>query len=262
MRFDLFSRGTIESRSFGRGPPRQAACPPRGSSMESDTNLVPDVSIRIFLLIENRLLRESLARLFRKRADLSVVGQASLTDSALDPMKDVPCDILLMDRFPEAQSFTSSLPRNGQPDSDGKQIVLISMDEDEAQFLAAVRSGVAGYLLKDASAGDVVSAIRAVAQGEAVCPPRLCRSFFRTVARQARENPVPSAVPTRGLTLRQRQLVSLVAQGLTNKEIGSHLCLSEFTVKNHLHRIMKHVNAGTRNEAVDLIRASGYFPDA
>src|SRR6266852_748227 len=100
MRFDLFSRGTIKSRSVGRGPPRQAACPPpRGSSMESDTNLVHDVLIRIFLLIENRLLRESLARLFRKRADLSVVGQASLTDSGRGLVNETPCDILLMDRF-------------------------------------------------------------------------------------------------------------------------------------------------------------------
>jgi DNA-binding NarL/FixJ family response regulator len=217
--------------------------------------MVPDVSIQIFLLIENRLLRESLARLFRKRADLSVIGQASLTDTALGSANDVPCDILLMDRFLEAPSITLSLPRNGQPDSDRKQIVLIGMDENEGQFLAAVRAGVAGYLLKDASAGDVVSAVRAVAHGEAICPPRLCRSLFRTVARHARENPVPTAVPNPGLTLRQRQLVSLVARGLTNKEIASHLNLSEFTVKNHLHRIMKQVDAGTRHEAVETILA-------
>src|SRR5713101_5334863 len=186
MGFGLLLLGRIENKSFSQGPP-SASSRPCGNNVHSDRNTVLEVSIQIFLLIENRLLRESLARLFRKRADLSVVGQASLTDTAMGSANDVPCDILLMDRFLEAPSITLSLPRNGQPDSDRKQIVLIGMDENEAQFLAAVRAGVAGYLLKDASAGDVVSAVRAVARGEAVCPPRLCRSLFHTLARQATE---------------------------------------------------------------------------
>lgn len=223
--------------------------------MEPDRNIVPDVSIQVFLLIENRLLRESLARLFRKRADLSVVGQAPLADSAFDLVNSTPCDVLLMDRFPEAPSLSSWGALNARGISGHKQIVLIGMDEDEGQFLAAVRSGVVGYLLKDASASDVVSAVRAVAQGEAVCPPRLCKSLFLLAAREARVGPLPSTIPKPSLTMRQRQLVSLVAKGLTNKEIASHLNLSEFTVKNHLHRIMKQVDAGSRHEAVETILA-------
>jgi two-component system NarL family response regulator len=132
------------------------------------------------------------------------------------------------------------------------------MDSDEEQFLAAVRSGVTGYLLQDASASDVVSAVRAVSRGEVVCPPQLCSTLFRFVARIAREMPVQSATPRPDLTLRQQQLVALVAKGLTNKEIASHLSLSEFTVRNHIHRILKQVDAGSRSEAVETIRAYGY----
>jgi two-component system NarL family response regulator len=132
------------------------------------------------------------------------------------------------------------------------------MGADEEQFIAAIRSGATGYLLQDASASDVVAAVRAVFRGEAVCPPQLCSSLFRFVAQMAREIPVRNAPPKPDLTLRQQQLVTLVAKGLTNKEIASHLNLSEFTVRNHIHRILKQVDAGSRSEAVETIRAYGY----
>lgn len=131
-------------------------------------------------------------------------------------------------------------------------VVLIGMEEDEKQFLVAVRSGVPGYLLNDASASDVVTAVRAAARGEAVCPPRLCLALFHALARLARETPAQirqRSLP--GLTIRQQQLISLVAKGFTNKEIASRLNLSEFTIKNHMHRIMKQVEAVSRHEAVE-----------
>lgn len=135
---------------------------------------------------------------------------------------------------------------------------LVGMGADEEQFIAAIRSGATGYLLQDASASDVVAAVRAVFRGEAVCPPQLCSSLFRFVAQMAREIPVQNAPAKPDLTLRQQQLVTLVAKGLTNKEIASHLNLSEFTVRNHIHRILKQVDAGSRSEAVETIRAFGY----
>jgi DNA-binding NarL/FixJ family response regulator len=132
------------------------------------------------------------------------------------------------------------------------------MEPVEQQFLNAVRFGVTGYLLPDASASDVVSAVRAVNRGEAVCPPQLCTALFRFVAQTAREMPLQNPTSKPDLTLRQQQLVTLVAKGLTNKEIASHLNLSEFTVRNHIHRILKQVDAGSRSQAVETIRAYGY----
>ncbi len=140
----------------------------------------------------------------------------------------------------------------------GFKVVLIGMDADENHFMTSVRAGVTGYLLKDASASDVVTAVRAVFRGEAVCPPHLCQTLFRFVAQMAKETPAQSPTSRPELTLRQQQLVSLVAKGLTNKEIASRLNLSEFTVRNHIHRILKQVDAESRSEAVEVIRASGY----
>jgi two-component system nitrate/nitrite response regulator NarL len=215
-----------------------------------------DEPTRVFLFIENRLVREALVRLFRKRSDLCVVGQGSSTE-AIDVF-DTQCDILVLDDLQVLSPLGARL-FDGLEAKGSVGVVLIGMEEDEEQFLLAVRSGVSGYLLNDASASDVVSAVRAAARGEAVCPPRMCLALFRTMARLAREMPVQiKKRPLPGLTIRQQQLICLVAKGLTNKEIALRLNLSEFTIKNHIHRIMKQVEAGNRYEVVEAARASGY----
>ena len=221
---------------------------------------VPNQPVRVFLLVENRLLREALVRLFRKRSDLLVVGESGETALTLCDILDSKCDVLVIASFKEdwlPASFT--LDTVGQL---GFKIVMIGMDCDEEQFLATVRAGVTGYLLKDASASDVVAAVRAVSRGEAVCPPQLCLALFRFVAQAAKEGGAPSSTSRPDLTLRQQQLISFVAQGLTNKEIASRLNLSEHTVRNHIHRILKQVDAESRSEAVDVIRASGFILSA
>jgi DNA-binding NarL/FixJ family response regulator len=220
------------------------------------SELFASSSIRTFLLIENRLLREALVRLFCKRADLMVVGRCDRAEATARRVLDSHCDVLVIDSLQTAWLPANIALESG--DHASFRTVVIAMDSDEEQFLAAVRSGVTGYLLQDASASDVVSAVRAVSRGEVVCPPQLCSTLFRFVARIAREMPVQSATPRPDLTLRQQQLVALVAKGLTNKEIASHLSLSEFTVRNHIHRILKQVDAGSRSEAVETIRAYGY----
>jgi len=137
------------------------------------------------------------------------------------------------------------------------------MDEEPSTFIKVVSLGVSGYVLKDASAGEVIVAIRGVFCGDAVCPPRLCKSLFQLVVRELQTKEALSAQQEPAkvrLTYRQRELVALLAGGLSNKEIAANLNLSAFTVKNHIHRIMKQVDAGNRYEVVDVIRASGLLP--
>jgi two-component system NarL family response regulator len=223
--------------------------------MDHMSELAPSPPIRTFLLIENRLLREALVRLFCKRTDLLVVGQSGHAEASALRLLDSKCDVLITDSL-QVPWLSAITAENAACSS--FRIVVIARESDEKHFLAAVRSGVTGYLLQDASASDVVAAVRAVFRGEAVCPPQLCSSLFRFVAQTARDIPVQNAPPKPDLTLRQQQLVTLVAKGLTNKEIASHLNLSEFTVRNHIHRILKQVDAGSRSEAVETIRAYGY----
>lgn len=217
---------------------------------------VPCELVRVFLLIENRLLREALVRLLRKRADFIVVGQSSQTDLTIQDTPQADCDVLVVGSF-QSSWLAATLAFESVGHASFKT-VLIGMEADENQFMDMIRAGVAGYLLKDASASDVVNAVRAVFRGEAVCPPQLCSKLFQFVAQTPKEVRTKGIPSKSDLTFRQQQLVALVAKGMTNKEIASRLNLSEFTVRNHIHRILRQLDAETRSEAVDVARASGY----
>jgi DNA-binding NarL/FixJ family response regulator len=210
----------------------------------------------VFLLAENRLLREALSRLLQRKSGISVVGECLFSDSAIERIAESGCDVLLLD----CQTTTVSNPDligeilKAVP---GVKVLLLGMEEDENSLLRAVQSGVMGYLLKEASAVDVIAAVRTVALGEAVCPPKLCASLFQYIAKQSQGFPIYRIRAKLGLTHRQQQLVALVAKGWTNKEIACDLNLSDQTVKNHMHRILRRVNAENRYEAVETVRTCG-----
>ncbi|MGC2832511.1 MAG: response regulator transcription factor [Candidatus Acidiferrum sp.] len=201
-------------------------------------------------------MREALFRLFRKRPDVVVIDQTSASGETAVGIIETRCDVLVCDTFVHGR-LPACLAATGGAPAECK-IILIGMDSNEGTFLEAVRCGVSGYLLQDASAADVVTSVRAVSRGEAVCPPQLCSALFHFVAQTPRELSLQNPTSRPDLTFRQQQLVTLVAKGLTNKEIASHLNLSEYTVRNHIHRILKQVDAGSRSEAVETIRAHGY----
>lgn len=208
---------------------------------------------RVYVLAENRLLRQTLVRLFRKRGDINVVGDACCSESAVKDIASAETDLLLLDCF-DTNNTSEDWLASLQESIPEIKIVLFGMNEDPDFFLRAVRRGIAGYVLKSASAADLLDAIRTVAQGEAACPPKFCKVLFKTLAAATIDVKEDRATIQVDLTQRQRQLMSLVAMGLSNKEIAANLNLSEFTVKNHIYRVMKQVDAQTRHEAVTLIR--------
>jgi DNA-binding NarL/FixJ family response regulator len=220
-------------------------------------------STNVYVVAENRLLRETLVRLFRKRADLSVVGENSYSDSTAGHVASAQSDLLLLDYF-NLNHKSDDLICDLRESLPQIKVVLFGMDEDADIFLQAVRLGINGYVLKSASAAELTDAVRAVAQGEAVCPARFCKVLFQAIASEAGQK-AAIAEQRAGmrfeLTQRQRQLMSLVAMGLSNKEIAANLNLSEFTVKNHIYRVMKQVDAENRHEAVHLIRADASHQD-
>lgn len=210
----------------------------------------------MFLITGNRLLRESLAKLLNRTGDFNVCGvSACLLDTATSVAVS-NADVLILDSF-SARFSDCALIIEIVRQLPNIKVVLIDMDEDPEAFLESVRAGALGYVLKDASAAEVISAIKAVTQGQAVCPPKLCAHLFRAFSRQWAAIPSARIKLELGLTRRQQQLVPLIAQGLTNKEIGTHLSISEYTVKNHIHEIMKRVGANDRLQVIDLTHVSG-----
>jgi len=226
-------------------------------------NCAAESSISIYLLVQNRLMLDVFMRLFRKRTGFTVVGESHYITEALDELAGRPCDVMLLHSLEALRSVGQWVETEGGLRK--IKVVLFGMDEDPEYFLQAVRLGVCGYLLNDASLVEMIAAVRAVAQGEAICPPKLCKTLFECVSRGSL--PQSEKVKQRchaasGLTCRQRQLMQLVAKGMTNKEIAASLRLSEFTVKNHIYRVMTHLQADSRHQAVDVIRTGGLFLSA
>ena len=208
--------------------------------------------ITVFLLAENCLLREALVRVLRKKDDMVVAGVIPFSPAALEMVSAANPDVVLFDSASIALDGPRLVSRMRQIGENRKSI-MVGMEEDEATFLRAVAEGVVGYVLKDASAAEIVRAIRAVAAGEAVCPPRLSLSLFQC-ARDVSIAFNPAQQAKFGLTRREQQLVGLIRLGLSNKEIGSRLSLSEQTIKNHIHRILRKVGANDRLEIVERCR--------
>lgn len=198
--------------------------------------------IRVYLMIENRLLREALGHLFRKRSDLRVVGQTDETASLPDDL-DTLCDVLALDSFDPKRPMRPLAADNFL--TRRFKTVLIGMEGDSEQFLQAVRAGVSGYILKEASASDVVAAIRATSKGEAICPPRLCAVIFERFARTAGGAAREAAAQLRTMKLRQRQPVNPVVERLTKKDIAAKLNIPELTVRNRINRMVKRVDVGS-----------------
>jgi DNA-binding NarL/FixJ family response regulator len=213
-------------------------------------------SVQVFILAENRLLREALTRILSKKSDIRVVGASAFSPDVVEQISGVAPDVLLSDSTAVALSDLRlvSEVRAAIP---GLKVVMIGMDADREIFLRAVQDGIVGFVLKDASAMEVAAAVRSVANNEAVCPPGLCLTLFERVASQ---NTYASSFAIRhnlGLTRREQQLVHMISRGLTNKEIATQLNLSEQTVKNHIHRMLRKLGATNRFGAVELCRVPG-----
>lgn len=213
-------------------------------------------SAAVFLVAENRLLREALARILDKKNDLAVSGSCAMSSSAMDQIGAAAPDVVILDSFTAASTHLQFV-RDVQRQLPGVNVVMIGMEDEEQTFLRTVREGALGYVLKDASSLEVVGAVRAVANGEAVCPPHLCAALFRYVARQSNQVPNLNVKVGLGFTHREQQLVMLISQGMTNKEIASQLQLAEQTVRNHVHRMLRKVGANDRLAVVELCRLQG-----
>jgi DNA-binding NarL/FixJ family response regulator len=207
----------------------------------------------VFLVAGNRLIRETLAKLLMKRGDFDVCGASPFVPDIARSIGSSGADVLILDSVTALISDYAFVSETLSQFPELK-IVLIDMGSDPEIFLECVRAGVVGYFLEDASAAEVVSGIHAVAHGRAICPPQLSLTLFKAFSKQWTALPNARIKLELGLTRRHQQLIPLIAQGLTNKEIAAQLNLSEGTVKNHIHEILRRVGASDRLQIVDMTR--------
>ena len=210
----------------------------------------------VFVLSDNRLFRESLGRILAKRGDIKILSTQGLSCSAYAEASASLADVLVVDSV----DFLLTCLGGGkslQNSSSRLKVLLVAMEENEQVFLRAIRAGAMGFVPKDASALDLVGAVRSVARGEAVCPPQFCKFLFEFVATRPVDSPRSVNAGKTSLTRREQQLVPMIGQGLTNKEIAQQLHLSEQTIKNHVHRILHKIGVENRMG----ITAAVHFPN-
>lgn len=204
--------------------------------------------IRILLVDDQELFREGLRMLLATQADVEVVGEAGDGEEALREAARLRPDVVLMDlRMPLLDGVTATRRlRAVQPGS--RVIALTTFDDDEYVF-DALRAGAVGYLLKDVSSRKLFEAVRAAACGESVLQPSVAARVVAEFARLAERAPSPAAPLAEPLSERERQVLRLVADGATNRDIAARLYITPGTVKNHVTSILGKLGVSDRTQA-------------
>jgi DNA-binding NarL/FixJ family response regulator len=207
------------------------------------------VSVRVLIVDDHPVVREGVRAMLAAEPGIEVTGQAGSGAEAVALARAGLADVVLMDlRMPgmDGVEATSQILA-GNP---AVRAVVLTTYETDADILRAVEAGAIGYLLKDSSRADLAGAVRAAAQGETVLAPAVAA---RLVSRVRQPPPEP-------LSPRETQVLALVAQGLTNAEIGRRLCISEATVKTHLLRVFSKLGVTDRTAAVTTAITRGELP--
>jgi len=198
---------------------------------------------RVFLVDDHEIVRRGIAELINAEADLEVVGESPSVAHTLGRVAATQPDIAVLDvRLPDGSGVDLCRAiRSAHPDI--QCIMLTAYDDDEASY-SAVLAGAAGYVLKDIRGQNLIEGIRRVARGESIMPKGLAAGVFATLSK-------PPAAPEDGpeLTLRERQVLELIAEGLTNRQIGDRLELAEKTVKNYVSGLLAKLGMERRTQA-------------
>jgi DNA-binding NarL/FixJ family response regulator len=198
----------------------------------------------IFVITANRFFRESLIRLFRSDKGFRVVGAADFSPLInAQGVRIIPEIVVLRPEWDDRAFGSTRAIHEAAPRT---KILMIAMEDDQDMFIKAVQAGAVGYLLRDASARQILAAAHRLEQNGVVCPPHLERALFNLIANAAPRLQANPPQSIRDLTPREHQLTSLLAQGLANKEIAGRLNLSLQTVKNHVHSILQKTQSKNR----------------
>ncbi|MFD5497590.1 response regulator [Streptomyces sp. NPDC001812] len=207
----------------------------------------PDRPIRVFLLDDHEVVRRGVHDLLNDEPDITVVGEAATAEQALVRVPALRPDVAVLDvRLPDGDGVTVCRElRSKMPDL--ACLMLTSFDDEEA-LLDSIMAGASGYVLKQIQGSDLVAAVRTVASGQSLLDPSATTRLMARL-RQEQEEPEkePDALP--GLTEREREILALIGEGLTNRQIGQRLYLAEKTVKNHISRLLAKLGVERRIQA-------------
>ncbi|SER62540.1 two component transcriptional regulator, LuxR family [Streptomyces sp. yr375] len=206
--------------------------------------------IRVFLLDDHEVVRRGLSDLLDAEEDISVVGDAENVEHALVRAPAVRPHVAVLDvRLPDGDGITVCRElRDQMPEL---AVLMLTSFDDEDALLDAIMAGASGYVLKQIKGSDLVSAVRTVASGQSMLDPATTARLMRSLRAEPAQAP-EMAPELASLSPREREILALIGDGLTNREIGKRLYLSEKTVKNHISRLLAKLGVQRRVQAAVL----------
>ena len=216
--------------------------------------------IRVLLADDQALIRAGFRVLLEAAGDLEVVGEAVNGAKAVELARRERADVVLMDiRMPEVDGLEATERIAADDDLAGVKVIILTTFESDENVYQALRAGASGFLVKDTEPEDLIRAIRVVARGDALLSPSVTRRLITNLASEPRRGePRREHVQSLSrLTEREREVLSLVAEGLSNDEIAGRLYLSPLTTKTHVSRIMTKLDARDRAQLVVIAYESG-----
>lgn len=212
-------------------------------------------NIKLMIADDHKLFREGIKALLAVTDDIEIVGEAEDGDSALKQARELEPDVILMDiNMPGMNGIRATEQiLEKQPQT---RIIMLTMLEDDVSIFHAMRAGARGYLLKGADPQEVLSVIRAVAEGQALFGPAIAARLMNYF-KELNAKPAVSGAPFPELTERELEVLRLIAQGLNNQEIARKLFLSPKTIRNHITNIFSKLQVADRAQAIVRAREAG-----
>ncbi|MFJ9378154.1 response regulator [Streptomyces sp. NPDC101455] len=216
------------------------------------------MTIRVLLADDQTLIRAGFRVLVDGAPDLEVVGEATTGREAVELAGSTRADVILMDiRMPDLDGIEATRLITADEDLAGVRVLILTTFELDENVLRALHAGASGFLSKSVEPADLQEAVRVVARGEALLSPKATRGLIARFLAQPNPGPLPSPVQLDALTEREREIMALVAAGLSNDEIGERLYVSPLTAKTHINRAMMKLGARDRAQLVVLAYRSG-----
>ncbi|MDX2647278.1 response regulator transcription factor [Streptomyces sp. PA03-1a] len=206
--------------------------------------------IRVFLVDDHEVVRRGLHDLLDAEPDIEVAGEAGTVDHALARAPALRPDVAILDvRLPDGDGI--NVCRELRSRMPGLACLMLTSFDDDDALLDAIMAGAAGYVLKQIKGSDLVTAVRTVASGQSLLDPATTARLMNSL-REQEQPPEPQDEALAGLTPREREILELIGEGLTNRQIGKRLFLSEKTVKNHISRMLGKLGVERRIQAAVL----------
>ncbi|WP_164234381.1 response regulator [Microbacterium hydrocarbonoxydans] len=206
---------------------------------------------RVFLVDDHEIVRQGISRIIGDERDLEVVGESGAVEGTIGRIRATVPDVVVLDvRLPDGSGI--DLCRRIRSELPAVRCLILTAFDDDAAAVAAVVSGASGYVLKSVRGANIAESVRRAARGESLIPPSVAARVQEELRARAEEKPRADVE----LTLRERQALRLIAEGLTNRQIGERLGLAEKTVKNYVTGLLSKLGMERRTQAAVYVAAS------